>query len=154
VSIQDFDNLTAALADRAISRKRALQMAAASALGAAGLGLAAGEAQASHIECPRRRSGCCRNCVHTGGKVCACVRRNSDGARVCVHQCCPETGPASGIGAGTECTVSTDCPENEICIRRANCDKCAPANPTKSGVCMLRCAADTPTNLECEQFRC
>ena len=154
MSIQDFDNLTAALADRSISRRRALKMAAASELGAAGLGIAAGEAHATHNECPRRGVGCCRNCTHTGNKVCICVRRISDGRRVCVHQCCPETGPAGGIGAGTECDANTDCPENEICIRRGSCDRCADPASNLGGVCMRRCAAAAVPNAECEQFRC
>jgi len=146
VSIQDFDNLTAALADRAISRRRALQMAAASALGAAGLGLAAGEAQATHNECPRRGAGCCRNCTHTGGKVCICVRRISDGRRVCVHQCCPD--PAN------DCTTVADCPAGQQCIRTGSCAECATAATNEPGVCMVRCGEPTPTTANCDPFRC
>ena len=148
MSIQDFDNLTAALADRAISRRRALQMAAASALGAAGLGLATGEAQATHNECPRRGAGYCRNCEHTGGKVCICVR-NTNGDRRCVPQCCP---------GATPCDANTDCPGGQICIRTNSCAECTiqtiqPAQ-TAPGVCMVRCAEPTPDPMACSPFRC
>ena len=147
MSIQDFDNLTAALADRAISRRRALQMAAASALGAAGLNLAAGEAQATHNECPRRGAGCCRNCVHTGSRVCICVR-NINGDRRCVHQCCPTESYIN------ECEDSGDCPAGQICIRRNSCAQCADVAPTQPGVCMVRCGEPTPTAAQCDPFRC
>ena len=142
MSIQDFDNLTAALADRAISRKRALRLAAASALGAAGVGLAAGEAQATHDQCPRRGHGCCRRCEHTGSRVCVCVK-DIAGNRRCVRRCCPTTR--------VECDERGDCPTGDICIRRRSCAACAPASPTEPGVCMRRCdeAATNCTGYSC-----
>jgi len=145
VSIQDFDNLTAALANRAISRKRALQMAAASALGAAGLGLAAGEAHATHNECPRRGHGCCRDCTHTGGRQCVCVK-NVAGKRRCVRQCCPTTV--------RQCNSNAECPSGDICIRKGSCARClgtTASDPNKEGVCMRRCdsGAENCTSYSC-----
>ena len=145
MSIQDFDNLTAALADRAISRRRALQLAAASALGVAGLGMAAREAHATHNECPRRGAGCCRNCVHTGSRVCICVR-NTAGNRRCVHQCCPIMH--------TFCEFTEDCPGGQICIRASGgSSTCCGETPT-GGLCMYRCAEATPAATECDPFCC
>jgi hypothetical protein len=143
VSIQDFDNLTAALADRAVTRRRALRLAAASALGAAGLGLAAGEAQATHDECPRRGVGCCRRCEHTGQRVCVCVR-NMAGNRRCVHRCCPEDT--------TPCNERADCGEGEQCIRLGSCARCAKANQTEPGVCMRRC--EVAAGDDCVRYPC
>jgi hypothetical protein len=153
MSTQDFDGLAAALANRAISRRRALQLAAASALGAAGLGVAATEAQA-HPECPRRGTGCCRDCRDTQ-KRCACIR-TVGGTRRCVYQCCPEGGGATGIGGGLECDENRDCPSGQVCVRRRSCDICAKANPTEPGVCMFKCEEPRPELTECEgfAFRC
>ena len=151
MSTQDFDNLTAALADRSISRGRALRLAAAVVLGAAGLGVAS-EARAqvgvaTHNECPRRGSGCCRRCRHTGAKRCVCVR-HINGERHCVHQCCPVIP--------TECDQQRDCPSGQVCVRKANCGRCSPTNSTtdQPGVCMFRCAERTPPATECVQYRC
>ena len=134
MSIQDFDNLTAALADRAISRKRALQMAAASALGVAGLGLAAGEAEARHGTCPRNGTGCCRDCRHDRGKSCRCIR-TTGGNRRCVYPCCePNDDSVRG------CDHSGDCRLNEVCMRTACCD-----TPSGfEGVCVRECDARRP----------
>jgi len=130
VSIQDFDNLTAALANRAISRRRALQMAAASALGAVGLGLAAGEAQAAPM-CPRRGAACERACSNDRGKDCRCIRTTA-GNRRCVYPCCePNDTQVRG------CNVVGDCRDTEFCMRTTCCD--TPAG--FEGVCVRRCDA-------------
>ena len=148
MSIQDFDNLTAALADRSISRGRALRLAAAGVLGAAGLGVASqARAQvdtATHNQCPRRGSGCCRRCEHTGARVCVCVRK-INGERRCVHQCCPTTV--------RQCERTAQCPDGQVCVRQANCARCLRGQAsTASGVCMVRCAERNPEN--CERYSC
>ena len=131
MSIQDFDNLTAALADRAISRRRALKMAAASVLGAAGLGLAAGEAHAAHGECPRRGAGCERACRHDGGKDCRCIRTVS-GNRRCVYPCCSPKPEGRQF-----CNYTSECAGTEVCVRSTCC-----GDPgLLRGVCMRRCDA-------------
>ena len=133
MSIQDFDNLTAALADRAISRRRALQMAAASALGVAGLGLAAGEAHASHGTCPRRRAGCCRDCRNDAGKSCRCIRK-TNGDRTCVYPCCePNATEVEGCNRDGQCSS-----DNEVCMRTSCCGD--PPGDFE-GVCVRRCRA-------------
>jgi hypothetical protein len=148
VSIQDFDNLTAALADRAISRKRALQMAAASALGVAGLGLAAGEAQAAP-NCPRRRTGCCRECRNTN-KVCVCLRTNA--GRNCFHQCCY---PASEFTqterfCGGDFGGCGDLPGDNRCVQNTCCGA-LPGNAT--GTCMRVCEGQGQ-GTECVRYPC
>ncbi len=152
MSTENFDGLAAALANRAVSRRRALQLAAASALGMAGLGVAASEAQAAP-QCPRRGAGCCRECRNTQ-KACTCIRTTA-GNRRCVYQCCPENG-AGGIGAGEECEVRADCPSGQLCVRRRSCAICARDNPTMPGVCMIDCDEPRPETDECEgfAFRC
>ena len=140
MSIQDFDNLTTALADRAISRRRALQMAAASVLGAAALGLAAGEAQATHGECARRGAGCCRDGSHDGSKGCRCIRTAS-GKRRCVHPCC---APNDTIPRA--CNSNAECDDNELCM---SSDCCNDQSVGFVGVCARRC--DTPRDFTCGQ---
>ena len=49
MSSEEFDALTRGLASRTISRRRALQLAAAGALGAAGLGVATEAAEAATL---------------------------------------------------------------------------------------------------------
>ena len=123
MSGEDFDALTEALASRTISRRRALRLAAASALGAAGLGISAREAEA-RPRCPRR-SGCSRRCRNTNGKVCFCIR-TTEGRRVCVQPDC-----------GESCERTTQCPEGHVCMRNSCCDghTCVPrcTEPTASG---------------------
>jgi hypothetical protein len=143
VSIQDFDNLAAAVADRAVSRRRALQMAAAGALGAVGLGLAAGEAQAA--TCPRRGVGCSRCCNNTGRKRCVCLR-TVDGNRHCVYQCCPEN--LRGCNRGGQCG------QNERCIRAGGRSNCCGTVDNFDGVCMRRCEASRPDNCDYFGNRC
>jgi len=136
VSIQDFDNLAAALADRAISRRRALKMAAASVLGAAGLGLAAGEAQAAPT-CPRRGAGCERACKNDRGKDCRCIRTVS-GNRRCVYPCCTP----NSLGR-IYCNSTSECGDTEVCVRSLCC-----GDPGLfAGVCMRRC--DASRNFTC-----
>ena len=126
MSGEDFDNLTIALANRSISRRRALQLAAASALGAAGIGVAAREAEARPT-CPRR-TGCTRRCRNTR-KECACIR-TTGGNRVCVHECCSDV----------TCASTSDCGENEVCMRSECCGAQA--------VCVTRCTAPAPDYCE------
>jgi len=136
VSNQDFDNLTAALADRSISRRRALKMAAASALGAVGLGVAAGEAQAAPT-CPRRGAGCDTLCRNTN-KECSCIR-TVRGDRVCVYQCCtPNYTEVRG------CNGNGNCRGAEVCMR----SDCCPTPAGFEGVCVRRC--DRSSDFTCE----
>jgi hypothetical protein len=121
VSSEDFDNLTRALANRTISRRRALRLAAASVLGAAGLGVAAREAEAAP-RCPRRGSGCLRKCRNTR-KLCFCIRTVS-GRRRCVHPCC----------SGRRCNSGDDCRRTEVCMRTG----CCPEQPTCVTLCTER----------------
>jgi hypothetical protein len=130
VSGEDFDNLTIALANRSISRRRALQLAAASALGAAGIGVAAREAEARPT-CPRR-TGCTRRCRNTS-KVCSCIR-TTGGNRVCVHQCCSQVA----------CASSSDCGENEVCMRSGCCNE-------GQKTCVTRCSAPAPDYCDVEE---
>ena len=124
MSTQDFDNLTKALANRSISRRRALQLAAASALGVAGLGVATRKAEAAP-RCPRHRTGCHRLCRNTN-KICVCIR-TVEGKRVCVHPCCGEL-----------CESGADCGENEVCMRSGCC------NESGLPTCVTRCTAPDP----------
>jgi hypothetical protein len=121
VSIQDFDNLTAALADMAVSRCRALQMAAASALGAVGLGMAAREAEAAPT-CPRRGTGCEKACRDDRGKDCRCV-----------YPCCTPNATEPQY-----CNRSGDCNAPEVCMRTTCCGT-PPAG--FAGVCVRECEA-------------
>jgi hypothetical protein len=130
VSTQDFDDLTRALASRTISRRRALQLAAASALGAAGLGVATREAEAAPT-CPRRGAGCDRFCRNTN-KLCFCIRTLS-GKRVCVHGCC----------SNRTCNSRGDCRRTEVCMKSGCCNE---GQPT----CVTRCTERRPDNCEGE----
>ena len=123
MSTQDFDDLTKALASRSISRRRALQLAAASALGMAGLNIAAKEAEARPT-CPRR-TGCERRCRNTT-KECACIR-TTGGNRVCVYPCCSDV----------TCDSNSDCGENEVCLRSGCCNE-------GQKTCVTRCTAPVP----------
>ncbi len=98
MSTENFDGLAAALPNRSVSRRRALQLAAASALGAVGLGVTATAAHAAP-QCPRRGAGCCRECTNTN-KSCTCIRTTA-GNRRCVYQCCPEN--LRGCDEGRDC---------------------------------------------------
>jgi hypothetical protein len=121
VSSEDFDSLTKALANRTISRRRALRLAAASALGAAGLGVATREAEAAP-SCPRRGAGCDRRCRDTN-KECFCIRTVSDRRR-CVHPCC----------SGRRCNSGDDCRRTEVCMKTGCCDE----RPTCVTLCTER----------------
>lgn len=123
MSGEDFDALTKALASRTISRRRVLRLAAASALGAAGMGVVAREAEARPA-CPRR-TGCTRRCRNTE-KECQCIR-TVGGNRVCVHPCC----------SAVTCGSNSDCGENEVCIKSGCC---------RDGIqrCVTRCTASLP----------
>jgi hypothetical protein len=125
MSGEDFDNLTRALGSRAISRRRALQLAAASAIGAAGLGAATREAEA-HPTCPRRtpRGTCNSRCTGTR-KECFCIR-TTEGNRVCIHPCC----------SNLRCTLSRQCPGTDVCIQ----SPCCPGGK----VCTRRCNRPRP----------
>jgi hypothetical protein len=127
MSGEDFDSLTRALGSRAISRRRALQLAAASALGAAGLGMATREVEARPT-CPRR-AGCDRRCTGTR-KDCRCIR-TTEGSRVCVHPCC-STLPCSRSSQcpGTDVCLQSPCCEGQrVCTRRCNRPRPCPVGP-------------------------
>jgi hypothetical protein len=121
MSADDFDNLTRALASRAISRRRALQLAAASAIGAAGLGVATREVEARPT-CPRR-SSCDRRCKNTR-KMCSCIR-TTEGNKVCVHPCC----------SNRECNRTSQCERGEVCLKSNCCE---------GKVCVKRCTEPRP----------
>jgi hypothetical protein len=80
---RSFDDLASGVASGTISRRRALKLAGASLLGAAGLLGVANPAQAATM-CPRRGAGCFRECRNTR-KLCYCIRTAS-GSRRCVLQ--------------------------------------------------------------------
>jgi hypothetical protein len=129
MSAEEFDALTRGLASRAISRRRALQLAAASALGAAGLGVAteAAEAAPPPPTCPRGKKPACNlRCRHSSAQGgCACIR-TTEGKKACVYPCCsPRT-----------CNSSSDCRKSEVCLKT---DCCGGAS-----VCVTRCTAQRP----------
>jgi hypothetical protein len=105
---RSFDDFASGLASGTISRRRALTLAGASLLGAAGLLGSANPAQAAPT-CPRRGAGCERRCRNTN-KVCFCIRTAS-GKRRCVHPCC----------SGRTCTSGSQCRRGEICMRSSCC---------------------------------
>ena len=132
MSGEDFDALTEALASRTISRRRALRLAAASALGAAGLGIAAREAEAA-ATCPRNQSPDCElHCKHTGGRDCRCIR-TTEGKKQCVRPCC----------SNRTCDSSADCRKTEVCMKT----DCCQGQPT----CVTRCGARRPRYCEREE---
>ena len=126
MSAEEFDALTEALASRAISRRRALKLAAASALGAAGLGAAAREAEAA-ATCPSK-TGCMRQCTNTR-KTCFCIRTTS-GKRRCIHPCCSKR----------TCSSDSDCRSTEVCMKSPCCIS-SNGQPT----CMTRCSEPIPS---------
>ena len=108
---RSFDDLASALASGSISRGRALKLAGASLLGAAGLLGSANAAQAAPT-CPRSGpaiSSCDRRCTNTS-KRCVCVRTVS-GAKHCAHPCC----------SGRTCTSGTQCRSGEVCLKTPCC---------------------------------
>jgi hypothetical protein len=119
---EGFDNLAIGLANRTISRRRALQLAAASALATAGLGVATREAEARPT-CPRRGTGCFRPCRHTS-KECYCIR-TTEGNRVCIHPCC----------SGKSCNRSSQCKSGEVCLKTNCCGR---------SECVTRCTEPVP----------
>lgn len=130
MSTENFDDLAAALANRSISRRRALQVAAASVLGAVGLGVGAREAQAAPM-CPPRGTHCERQCINTQ-KDCRCIRTIA-GNRRCVHPCCsPRT-----------CEANSDCRPTEVCMRTA----CCGPEPT----CVTLCKERRPDYGGCDE---
>jgi hypothetical protein len=108
---RSFDDLASALASENISRGRALKLAGASLLGAAGLLGSADAAQAAPT-CPRNGppiSSCERRCKKTR-KVCVCIRSVS-GKKHCVHPCC----------SGRTCTSGSQCRSGEVCLKSPCC---------------------------------
>jgi hypothetical protein len=131
MSGEDFDALTEALASRTISRRRALRLAAASALGAAGLGIAAREAEARPT-CPRNQPPACElHCKHSGG--CRCIR-TTGGMKQCVRPCC----------SNRTCDSNADCRKTEVCMLTDCCNGGAPT-------CVTRCSARRPRYCDREQ---
>jgi hypothetical protein len=123
MSAEEFDALTRGLANRTISRRRALQLAAAGALGAAGLGVAAGEAEARPT-CPRR-AGCNKRCTNTR-KVCFCIKTTED-TKVCIHPCCGPPCNRSSQCSGTDVCIKSPCCSVKQCGRR--CTEPSPCAP-------------------------
>jgi hypothetical protein len=124
---KSFDDLASGLASGTISRRRALKLAGASLLGAAGLLGSANPAEARAM-CPRHGTGCSRRC--TGNRkarnFCFCIRQVS-GRRRCVYGCC----------SGRTCTEGSDCRRGEVCMKSPCCDSGAPT-------CMTPCTAPRP----------
>jgi hypothetical protein len=125
-------------------------MAAASALGIAGLGIAAGKAQAAP-QCPDEGTGCCRRCTNTN-KVCVCLRRVFQSGRTCVHRCCYDAteftqeerfcgGGFGGCG---------DLPGDNVCVRNSCCGTLP---GTAEGTCMRVCAGQGRGE-NCELYSC
>jgi hypothetical protein len=111
---RSFDDLASALASENISRRRALKLAGASLLGAAGLLGTATAAQAVPT-CPRSGPpirSCDRRCTGTGTrKICTCIRSVS-GKKNCVYPCC----------SGRTCTSGTQCRSGEVCLKSPCCE--------------------------------
>ena len=125
---RSFDDLASALASENISRGRALKLAGASLLGAAGLLGSANAAQAVPT-CPRTGppiSSCDRRCRNTR-KVCFCIRTVS-GAKRCVYPCC----------SGRTCSSSGQCLNGEVCMRSPCCSATAPT-------CVKLCSLSRPS---------
>ena len=126
MSAEEFDALTRGLASRAISRRRALQLAAAGALGAAGLGVATEAAEAATPTCPRgEKPRCNLRCAGTGGKHCRCIR-TTEGKKACIYPCCSRR----------TCNSSSQCKKGEVCL---NLDCCG-----GQSVCVTRCTQPRP----------
>jgi hypothetical protein len=118
------DDLASALASENISRRRALKLAGASLLGAAGLLGSANAAQAAPT-CPRSGppiSSCERRCKNTR-KVCVCIR-TAGGNKRCVYPCC----------SGRTCTAGS-CRSGEVCLK-------SPCCPTQQ--CVKKCSESRP----------
>jgi hypothetical protein len=108
---RSFDDLASGLASGAISRRRALKLAGASLLGAAGLLGSANAAQAA-ATCPRSGppiSSCERRCTNTP-KMCFCIKTVSGNKR-CVHPCCSDR----------TCTLTSQCRRGEVCMKSPCC---------------------------------
>ena len=97
------DELARAVASGGMRRRRALRLAGAWLLGAAGLGRSAEVAEARR-RCPPEGTGCRLRCRDTR-KVCVCVRTTGNN-RICVHPCC----------SGRSCRRDAHCRPNEICM--------------------------------------
>ena len=123
-----FDDLASALASENISRRRALKLAGASLLGAAGLLGSANAAQAVPT-CPRSGPpirSCDRRCTGTGTrKICTCIRSVS-GKKNCVYPCC----------SGRTCSSGTECRSGEVCLK----SPCCPGGQQ----CVKRCSESRP----------
>ncbi len=89
-----FDGLASCLAGRSVSRRRALQLAGASLLGAAGPLGSAGTAEARPT-CPRRGACCSRRCENTR-KVCFCIRTTEATGPACTR--IAPAGPVAEAG--------------------------------------------------------
>jgi hypothetical protein len=123
---RSFDDLASALASENISRRRALKLAGASLLGAAGLLGSANAAQAVPT-CPRSGPAirsCERRCTGTGTrKICICIR-TAGGNKRCVYPCC----------SGRTCTAGS-CRSGEVCLK-------SPCCPTQQ--CVKKCSESRP----------
>ena len=119
---RSFDDLASGLASGTISRRRALKLAGASLLGAAGLFGAANPAQAAPTPtCPRRGAGCFRDCKNTR-KLCYCIRTAS-GSRRCVYPCCSGR-PCGQCRSGEVCMRTNCCGPQPTCV--TPCDRRRP----------------------------
>jgi hypothetical protein len=119
---RSFDDLASGLASGTISRRRALKLAGASLLGAAGLFGAANPAQAAPTPtCPRRGAGCFRKCKNTR-KLCSCIRTVSDSRR-CVYPCCSGR-PCGQCRSGEVCMRTNCCGPQPTCV--TPCDRRRP----------------------------
>ena len=126
MSSEEFDALTRGLASRTISRRKALQLAAAGALGAAGLGVATEAAEAATPTCPRGETPACNlRCQHSGGKSCRCIR-TTEGKKACVYPCCSKR----------TCNSSSQCKTGEVCLGTDCCGG--------QSVCVKRCTEKRP----------
>jgi hypothetical protein len=120
---RSFDDLASGVASGTISRRRALKLAGASVLGAAGLLGVANPAQAA-TTCPRRGAGCLRECKNTRKtrKLCYCIRTAS-GSRRCVYPCC-SFRPCGQCRSGEVCMRSNCCGSEPTCV--TPCDRRRP----------------------------
>jgi hypothetical protein len=110
---RSFDDLASALASENISRRRALKLAGASLLGAAGLLGSANAAQAIPT-CPTSGppfDSCDRRCTNTR-RVCICIKTTSGNKR-CVYPCC----------SGRRCNSGSQCRSGEVCLKSPCCKK-------------------------------
>ncbi len=121
-----FDRLTRLVAGVG-SRRNALRLAAAGALGTLAAGVLVEEAAAKPT-CPKR-AGCNKLCRGTN-KLCICVK-TVGGKRVCVHPCCTDR----------TCTSAQDCESGEVCMKTTCCGD--------ESVCVTKCTEPAPDPESC-----